>query len=65
MIQNRENENDKPNWISFRRKDQLAGDVIWRVFERVSQSNSRFNALDPLIVTVHSDRMPWDFASAQ
>jgi len=38
-IQNRVNQNDKPIGISFGRKDQLAGDVIWSVFERFSQSN--------------------------
>jgi len=51
-IQNQFNQNDKPIGISFRRKDQLSGDVIWSVFERVSQSNSRLNALDTLVVTV-------------
>jgi len=40
-IQNRLNQNDKPIGISFRRKDQLSGDVLWSVFERVSHSNSR------------------------
>jgi len=60
-IQNRVNQNDKPIGISFRRKDQLSGDVIWSVFERVSQSNSRFNALDTLVVTVHSVKMPVGF----
>ena len=57
-IRNQVNQNDKPIGISFRRKDQLSGDVIWSVFERVSQSNSRFNALDTLLVTVHSVKMP-------
>jgi len=60
-IRNQVNENDKPIGISFRRKDQLSGDVIWSVFERVSQSNSRFNALDTLVVTVHSVKMPSGF----
>jgi hypothetical protein len=36
--------NDKPIGISFRRKDQLSGDAVWNVFDKVS-SNSRFNAL--------------------
>ena len=45
-IPNQVNQNDKPIGISFRRKDQLSGDVIWSVLERVSQSYSRFNALD-------------------
>ena len=32
-IQNRENVNNKPIGISFRRKDQVLGDVIWSVIE--------------------------------
>jgi len=56
-IQNLVNQNDKSIGISFRRKDQLSGDVIWSVFEKVSQSNSRFNALDTLVANVHSVRM--------
>ena len=36
-IQNEVNQNNKPIGISFRRKDQLSGDVIWSVFEKVSQ----------------------------
>jgi len=56
-IQNRENQN-KPIGISFRRKDQLAADVILSLLQKVSQSNARFNALDKLIMTVHSVRMP-------
>jgi hypothetical protein len=36
----------KPIGFCFRRRDQFSGDVIWSVFEEVSQSNSRFNALD-------------------
>ena len=35
-IQNRVNHNDKPTGISFRRKDQLAGDVIWSVVESLT-----------------------------
>jgi len=60
-IQNQVNQNDKPIGTSFRRKDQLSAGVIWSVFEKVSQSNSGFNALDPLVVTVHSVRMPVGF----
>jgi len=60
-IQNEVNQNDKPIGLSFRRRDQLSGDVLWSVFEKVSQSNSRFNALDRLVVTVHSVRMPVGF----
>ena len=31
------------------------------MFEKVSQSNARFNALDKLVVTVHSVKMPVGF----
>ena len=47
-IHNQVNQSDKPIGISFRRKYQLSGDVICSVFATVSQSNSRFNALDTL-----------------
>jgi len=60
-IQNQVNQYDKPIGISFRREDQLSGAVIWSVFEKVSQSNARFNALDTLVVTVHSVKMPVGF----
>jgi len=58
IIQNQVNQNDKPIGISFRRKDQLPGEVIWNVFEKVSQSNSRFNAYNTVVVRVHSVKMP-------
>jgi hypothetical protein len=60
-IQNHENQNDKPIGISFRRKDQLAADVILSLEQKVSQSNARFNALEKMIMTVHSVRMPVGF----
>jgi hypothetical protein len=47
--------------LSFRRKDQVSRDVIWNVLGRVAQSNARFDALDRLIVTVHSVKMPVGF----
>jgi hypothetical protein len=52
---------DKPIGICFRRRNQISGDVIWSVFEKVSQSNSRFNALDTLNIEVHAVRMPAGF----
>jgi len=58
---NQVNQNDKRIGISFRRKDQLSGEVIWSVFEKVSQFNARFNALDTLVVTVHSVTMPLSY----
>jgi hypothetical protein len=45
-IRNEVNQSDKPIRISFTRRDQISGNVIWSVFEKVSQSTSRFNALD-------------------
>jgi len=42
----------------FRRRDQLSANVIGSMFDKVSQSNARFNASDTLIVTVHSVTMP-------
>jgi hypothetical protein len=60
-IRNDVNQNDRAVGISFRRRDQLSADVIWSVFERVTQSNARFNALDTLTIVVHSVRMPIGF----
>ena len=60
-IRNHVNKNEKPIGLSFRRKYQLSADVICSVFEKISQSNSRFDALDTLVVTVHSVRMPVGF----
>jgi len=58
-IHNKVIQNDRPIGISFRRRDQLSGDVIWSVFEKVAQSNASFNAVDTLRVVVHSVRIPW------
>jgi len=49
-IHNQVNQSDKPVGNSFRRRDQLSGDVLWSVFEKMTQSNSTFNALDTLVV---------------
>jgi hypothetical protein len=51
----------KPIGFSFRRRDQLSYGVIWRLFEKVAQSNSRFNALEPLSVTVYYVKIPVGF----
>ena len=56
-IRNEVNVKGKAIGISFRRKDQLSEDVIWSVFEKVAQSNARFNALDKLVMLVHSVKM--------
>jgi len=57
-IQNQVNLKDKPIGISFRRKDQLSRQLVWNAFEKVSRSNSRFNELDTLVMTIHSVKMP-------
>jgi hypothetical protein len=46
IIRNQVNVQDKAIGLSFRRKNQLTENVIWSVFEKVAQSNARFNALD-------------------
>ena len=60
-IHNEVNQTDKPIVFSFRKKDQISSDVIWSVFDKVSQSNSRFNASYTLTVVVHSVKMPIGF----
>ena len=57
-IRNEINIQEKAIGIRFRRKDQLSEEVIWSVFNKVAQSNARFNALDKLVVLVHSIKMP-------
>jgi len=64
-IQNQVNQNEKPMGINFIRKDELSGDVIRSVFERVSQSNSGFNALGTLDVNMHSVKMSVGYGNAQ
>jgi hypothetical protein len=60
-IRNDVNKNDRAVGISFRRRDQISSDVIWRVFERVAQSNARFNAHDPMTIVVHCVGIPVGF----
>jgi hypothetical protein len=59
-IRNEVNQSDKPIGLSFRRA-QSPGDVMWSVLEKVTQSNSRYNALDTLTIEVHAVRMPAGF----
>jgi len=60
-IRNEVNMLDKAIGISFRRKDQISEEVIWSAFYKVAQSKARYNALDKLIVVVHSVKMPAGF----
>ena len=56
-IRNEVNMRDKAIGFIFRRKDQLSTDVILNVWQKVTQSNSRFNALYKLVLEVHSVKM--------
>jgi hypothetical protein len=56
-ISNEVNVQDKAIGISFRKKVQITGDVIWSVIEKVAQSNAKFNALDKSVLTVRSVKM--------
>ena len=60
-IHSESNPNDKPIGINFRRRYQFPVDAIWSVFEKVSQSKARLNALDMLTFVLHSVRMPVAF----
>jgi hypothetical protein len=60
-IRNEENMRDKAIGISFRRKDQLSTEVIKNVWQKVTQSNSRFNAWDKVVLEVHSVKKPVGF----
>ena len=64
-IQNHVNQKDKPIGMSFRPTDKLAGDVLWSVFEKASQSNSRFNTLNTLIENYIPLGYQWDLVSIQ
>ena len=63
-IRNETDIKDKAIGISFRRKDQLSTDVVLNVWEKVIQSNSRFNVLDTLVLEMHSLTMPVGFGRA-
>ena len=60
-IHNELNQTENPIGFSFRLKDQLSPDVIWSMFEKVSQFNARFKATDTLNVTDHSVTIPVGF----
>ena len=60
-IHNADNQQDKPIGLSFRRRDHISQQVLWSVFEKVTQSKARYQALDTLTFYVHSVRMPTGF----
>jgi hypothetical protein len=60
-IHNADNQQDRPVGLSFRRRDQISREVLWSVFEKVTQSNAQYRALDTLTFHVRSVRMPVGF----
>jgi hypothetical protein len=64
-IRNEVNVQSKATEISFILKDQISRDVIWSVFEKVTQYNSRFKVLDKLAVVVYLVRMTVGFGQDQ
>jgi hypothetical protein len=61
-INNADNQQDRPIGLSFRRRDQISRDVMWSVFEKVTQSNARYQALDTLTSTCIQSRCLWVLA---
>jgi hypothetical protein len=64
-IHSAKNQQDRPIGFSFRRRDQISRDVLWSVFEKVTQSNARYQTLDTLTSHVHSIRMPVGFGKPE
>jgi hypothetical protein len=64
-IHNADNQQDRPVGLSFRRRDQISRDVLWSVFDKVTQSNTRYQALDTLTIHMHSVEMPVGFGRAE
>jgi len=60
-IHNADNQQARPVGLSFRRRYQISRDVLWSVFEKVTQSNARYQALDTLTFHVHSVEMTVGF----
>ena len=60
-IHNEVIQSDRPIGISFRRRDKLPVDAILSAFEKVTESDTRFNALDTMTVVLHSVKMPVGF----
>jgi hypothetical protein len=63
-IHNADIQQYKPIGFSFRSSDQISKDVLWSVFEKVAQTNARYQALDNLTFRVYSDKMPVGFGKA-
>ena len=57
-IYNADNQQDR---LIGLRRDQISRDVLWSVFDKLTQSNARYQALDTLTFHVHSVGMPVGF----
>lgn len=44
-IHNADNQQNRPVWMSFRKRDQISRDVMWSVFDIVTQSNALFTLI--------------------
>ena len=55
---NAENQQDRQTGLSYRLRVQISRDVLWSVFENVTQSNARYQGLDTLTFHVFSFGMP-------
>jgi len=64
-IHNADNQKGKPIGLSFRRMHLISRDVQWSVFEKVTHSNARYQALDTLNVYVLSVKMPVGFRKTE
>ena len=64
-IHNADNQQDRPVRLMYRSWDQISRDELWSVFEKVSQSNARYQALDTLTFHVHSVKMPVGFGKRE
>jgi len=60
-IHNADKQQDRPMGLSYRRRNQISRDVLWSWFDKVTQSNARYQALDTLTFHVHSVEMPVGF----
>jgi hypothetical protein len=60
-IHNEVNQSDKPIGCSFETEESVIIRCNVELVDKLSQSNSRFDALDTLIVMVNSVKMPLGF----
>ena len=64
-IHNADNQQDRPMGLSYGRRDQISRDVLWILFDKVTQSNARYQALDTLTFHVHSVGIHVGFGKAE